>query len=275
MARTLFHAMQSALGTDLVCRHDAGGVSNALGYSVMSISDAPIILVVDDDEEIRTLVGDYLRDAGFETRTAPDGKAMRRELANESIDLLVLDLMLPGEDGLSLCRALRAESSIPIIMLTARSAVVDRIVGIEMGCDDYLIKPFDPRELLARIRGLLRRSGDRATPKQNTQGQRYRFAGWVLELRSHNLTDPDGQVVPLSGVEFRLLSVLLARPQRILSRNQLMQLTQRRDAEPLDRGIDIRISRLRQLLREDAREPTLIRTVYGEGYMLAVDVTTE
>jgi two-component system OmpR family response regulator len=241
----------------------------------MSISDTPTILVVDDDEEIRTLLGEYLRGAGLVVRTAADGKGMRRELANAPIDLLVLDLMLPGEDGLSLCRVVRADSSIPIIMLTARSAVVDRVVGIEMGCDDYLVKPFDPRELLARIRGLLRRSGERLTPKQPKAEQRYRFAGWVLELASHNLTDPDGQVVPLSGVEFRLLSALLSRPQRVLSRSQLMQLTQRRDAEPLDRGIDIRISRLRQLLREDAREPTLIRTVYGEGYMLAVEVTTE
>lgn len=241
----------------------------------MSRPNAPTLLIVDDDEEIRILLGDYLRAAGFEVRTAPDGEVMRRELAGETVDLLVLDLMLPGEDGLSLCRAVRAESSIPIIMLTARGAVVDRVVGIEMGCDDYLAKPFDPRELLARIRGLLRRSGSTSTPKPKKEDQRYRFAGWVLELGSHNLVDPDGHVVPLSGVEFRLLSALLTRPKRILSRSQLMQLTQRRDADPLDRGIDIRISRLRQLLREDAREPTLIRTVYGEGYMLAVEVTTE
>jgi two-component system, OmpR family, response regulator len=244
----------------------------------MPNSNPPTILVVDDDEEIRTLLRDYLRGAGLLVLTAADGEAMRREMAGENIDLLVLDMMLPGEDGLSLCRAARADSamsSIPIIMLTARSAVIDRVVGIEMGCDDYLTKPFDPRELLARIRGLLRRTGNGSTPKQSKEYQRYRFAGWILELASHNLMDPDGHVVPLSGVEFRLLSALLARPKRILSRSQLMQLTQRRDADPLDRGIDIRVSRLRQLLRDDAREPTLIRTVYGEGYMLAVEVTTE
>jgi two-component system OmpR family response regulator len=144
-----------------------------------------------------------------------------------------------------------------------------------MGCDDYLVKPFDPRELLARIRSVLRRSGERRAPAQDQWVSRYRFAGWVLELSSRNLTDPDGMVVPLSGVEFRLLTALLSRPQRVLTRNQLMQLTQRRDADPLDRGIDIRVSRLRQLLREDAREPALIRTVYGEGYMLGVEVTAE
>jgi two-component system, OmpR family, response regulator len=241
----------------------------------ISRASAATILVVDDDEEILVLLDDYLRGAGFEVRTAADGRCMRREILHATIDLVVLDLMLPGEDGLSLCRAIRAHSTVPIIMLTARGEVVDRILGIEMGCDDYLTKPFDPRELLARIRGLLRRTGDRVTPNQSNEVSRYRFAGWVLELGSHNLQDPEGQVVPLSGVDFRLLAALLARPQRILTRSQLMQLTQRRDAEPLDRGIDIRISRLRQLLREDAREPTLIRTVYGEGYMLAVEVTAE
>jgi two-component system OmpR family response regulator len=241
----------------------------------MALSDVPTILVVDDDEEIRTLLGDYLRGAGFEARTTADGNGMRRELAHGAISLVVLDLMLPGEDGLSLCRAVRAQSTLPIIMLTARGAVVDRIIGIEMGCDDYLVKPFDPRELLARIRSVLRRSGERRAPAQDQWVSRYRFAGWVLELSSRNLTDPDGMVVPLSGVEFRLLTALLSRPQRVLTRNQLMQLTQRRDADPLDRGIDIRVSRLRQLLREDAREPALIRTVYGEGYMLGVEVTAE
>jgi two-component system OmpR family response regulator len=240
-----------------------------------SSETAACILVVDDDAEIRDLTSDYLRCSGFEVRTAADGKDMRRELTSGGINLVVLDLMLPGEDGLSLCRAVRAESTVPIIMLTARSAVVDRVVGIEMGCDDYMAKPFDPRELLARIRGLLRRSGDALARQQGKEVQRFLFAGWVLDSRSHNLMDPDGQVVPLSGVEFRLLTALLARPQRILSRNQLMQMTQRRDADALDRSIDIRISRLRQLLRDNAREPTLIRTIYGEGYMLATEVTTE
>jgi two-component system, OmpR family, response regulator len=241
----------------------------------MSLPAVPTILIVDDDEEIRALLGDYLRGAGFEARTAADGKGMRRALAYGAISLVVLDLMLPGEDGLSLCRAVRAESTLPIIMLTARGAVVDRIIGIEMGCDDYLVKPFDPRELLARIRSVLRRSGDHLAPAEYKRVSRYRFAGWVLELSSRNLTDPEGMVVPLSGVEFRLLTALLSRPQRVLTRNQLMQATQRRDADPLDRGIDIRVSRLRQLLREDAREPALIRTVYGEGYMLGVEVTAE
>jgi two-component system, OmpR family, response regulator len=241
----------------------------------MVVTDNPTVLIVDDDEETRTLIANYLGNAGFDARTACDGESMRRELSDGTIDLLVLDLMLPGEDGLSLCRAVRAESSIPIIMLTARSAVVDRVIGIEMGCDDYLVKPFDPRELLARIRALLRRSNGLSVPTQSKKHQRYRFAGWVLESRSRDLTDPEGHIVPLSRVEFRLLSALLAKPRCILSRNELMQLTQRRDADPLDRVIDIRISRLRQLLREDAREPALIRTVYGEGYMLAVDVTTE
>jgi two-component system OmpR family response regulator len=169
----------------------------------------------------------------------------------------------------------RAQTTLPIIMLTARGAVVDRVVGIEMGGDDYMVKPFDPRELLARIRGLLRRAGEPGPASPNRPVSRYRFAGWALDLGSHNLTDPNGMVVPLSGVDFKLLSAFLSRPQRVLTRSQLMQLTLRRDADPLDRGIDIRISRLRQMLRDDAREPTLIRTVYGEGYMLSVAVATE
>jgi two-component system, OmpR family, response regulator len=241
----------------------------------MGAANIPTILVVDDDEEIRTLLGDYLRGAGFVVHTAADGTAMRRVLSRHDVSLLVLDLMLPGENGLALCRAVRAQSQLPIIMLTARGEVVDRFGGIEVGCDDYVVKPFDPRELLARIRGVLRRSGERDAAAPVMPVARYLFAGWALELASHNLTDSDGMVVPLSSVDFRLLSAFLSQPQRILSRNQLMHLTLRRDADPLDRSIDIRISRLRQLLREDAREPNLIRTVYGEGYMLDVEVTVE
>jgi len=250
-------------------------LENVLGYLSGPIPDAPTILVVDDDEEVLTLIGDYLRVAGLQVCTAADAEGMRQKLADEAISLVILDLMLPGEDGLSLCRAIRADSSVPIIMLTARGALVDRIIGIEMGGDDCLVKPFHPRELLARIRGLLRRSGECATPKQGKEVQRYRFAGWALELGSYNLTSPHGQVVPLSGVEFRLLTALLVRPQRILTRSQLMQMTEVRGAALSDRCIDVRVSRLRQLLREDAREPALIRTIYGEGYILAAEVTAE
>jgi two-component system OmpR family response regulator len=240
----------------------------------MDADSLPLILIVDDDLEIRSLLGDYLRARGYGVKMAADGVGMRRILEHERVSLIVLDLMLPGEDGLALCRSVRAQSQVPIIMLSARVDVVDRIIGIEMGSDDYLPKPFDPRELLARIKSVLRRVDGKRPVLPEGQVSRYQFAGWTLDSGTRNLIDVDGNVVPLSGVEYRLLTALLSRPQRVLSRNQLMQLTSGRETEPFDRGIDVRVSRLRQLLCEDAREPAIIRTVYGEGYMLGVDVST-
>ena len=230
------------------------------------------LLVVDDDREIRRLLDEYLGQSGYRVTAVGDGRAMRRALEGHRIDLVVLDLMLPGEDGLELCRGLRSRSNIPVLMLTARSAEVDRIVGLEMGADDYLAKPFNPRELLARIRSILRRA--RALP-HNLEAEdvtAFRFAGWTLDVASRNAVAPDGLLVPLSGAEFRLLRVLLERPQRVLARDQLLEFVNGREAVPFDRSIDVLVGRLRRRLRDDGKEPTLIKTVRGEGYVLAASV---
>jgi two-component system OmpR family response regulator len=233
------------------------------------------ILIVDDDIEIRTLLAEYLEDNGYHAVTAQDGRAMTQMLHESRIDLIVLDLNLPGEDGLTLCRNLRAQSSLPIIMLTARGEALDRILGLEMGADDYLPKPFEPRELLARIRSVLRRSQGTATPEvEMLPHLQYRhFAGWALDVNAGHLINPKGLVVMLSGAELRLLKVFLEHPNRILNRDQLLNFTQGRDAEAFDRSIDIQISRLRQKLDEDARAPQIIKTVRNGGYMLAAQVS--
>jgi two-component system OmpR family response regulator len=228
------------------------------------------VLVVDDDAEIRKLLGEYLQRNGFRVSLATDGKEMRRALEAGRPDLVVLDLMLPGESGLALCRDLRAGSNLPVIMLTARAEEVDRIVGLEMGADDYLAKPFSPRELLARIKSILRRA--RSLPPARGGTHRLRFAGWTLDLAARQLVAPDGVVVALSGAEFRLLSAFVEHPNRVLDRNQLMDLTVGRDGTPFDRSIDVQVSRLRVRLRDDAREPRLIKTVRSEGYVLAAVV---
>ncbi|MBL8388142.1 MAG: response regulator [Hydrogenophaga sp.] len=230
------------------------------------------LLVVDDDRDIRQLIEQYLVQAGYRVSTAADGKAMRRLLEQHRIDLVVLDLMLPGEDGLSLCRDLRARSNLPILMLTARGAEVDRIVGLEMGADDYLAKPFNPRELLARIRSILRRAQSLPPNLVPEEAALFRFAGRTLEVASRNLLAADGLVVPLSGAEFRLLRVLLEHPNRVLSRDQLMELTRGREALALDRSIDVLMGRLRRRLQDDGKEPQLIKTIRGEGYVLAAQV---
>jgi len=228
------------------------------------------VLVVDDDAEIRDLVAEYLTQNGYRVSTARDGPALRRALETESPDLLVLDLMLPGEDGLALCRDLRATSDLPVIMLTARGDEIDRIIGIEMGADDYLGKPFNPRELLARIRSVLRRA--RALPASQNQAKRLRFAGWTLDCTARHLVDRDGVIVPLSGAQFRLLAVFLQHPESVLDREKLMDLTLGREATPFDRSIDVQVSRLRQLLRDGGREPRIIKTVRNGGYVLAAAV---
>ncbi|MEZ5447203.1 MAG: response regulator [Gammaproteobacteria bacterium] len=233
------------------------------------------ILIVDDDREIRTLLAEYLDGNGFRTLTAADGAAMRRSLETARVDLVVLDLTLPGEDGLTLCRDLRAQSNLPVIMLTARGSPVDRILGLEMGADDYIAKPFEPRELLARIRSVLRRT--RALPPnlEAPEAKRMRFGGWTLELDTRQLVSPDAVVVALSGAEFRLLKVFLDHPNRVLSRDQLLNLTRGREAEPFDRSVDLLVSRVRQKLDEDARSPRIIKTVRSEGYVLSLPVTVE
>jgi two-component system, OmpR family, response regulator len=228
------------------------------------------VLVVDDDAEIRRLLGQYLEGNGFRVSLATDGMQMRRLLESSRFDIVVLDVMLPGETGLALCRDLRARSALPVIMLTARADEVDRILGLEIGADDYLTKPFSLRELLARINNILRRA--RTLPPAPGGTQRARFAGWTLDYAARELVAPDAVVVPLSGAEFRLLSVFVEHPNRVLSRNQLMDLTSGRDGAPFDRTIDVQVSRLRIRLRDDGYEPRIIKTVRNEGYVLAATV---
>lgn len=235
------------------------------------MSASPHILIVDDDPEIRDLLGRYLRKHGYRVDAAADGRAMTRLLETGRFDLVVLDLMLPGEDGLSLCRRLRASSDLPIIMLTAMGEETDRIVGLEMGADDYLPKPFNPRELLARIKAVLRRGGGQHRPDEEASAG-LEFDGWRIELGRRELLGPDGVAVPLTSGEFDLLLALAERPQRVLSRDQLLDLTRGRSAQPFDRSIDVQLSRLRRKIEADPKAPQLIKTVRGGGYMLAARV---
>ncbi|MDZ7592126.1 MAG: response regulator [Rubrivivax sp.] len=230
------------------------------------------ILIVDDDAEIRSLLTRYLEKNGLRATAVGDGRAMWRALADGAFDLVVLDLMLPGDDGLTLCRNLRAKSDMPVLMLTARGDETDRIIGLEMGADDYLPKPFSPRELLARIKVILRRTRSLPPNLQPADESRLRFAGWVLDTARRQLVSPAGEVTPIGGAEYKLLHVFVTHPNRVLSRDQLLDLSQGREAEPLDRSIDVQVSRLRQRLGEDPRNPALIKTVRGEGYVLSAPV---
>jgi len=233
------------------------------------------VLVVDDDAEIRSLLREYLEKNGYRVSAVANGKGMRAALETGRVSIVVLDLMLPGEDGLTLCRDLRVRSGVPVVMLTARGEETDRIVGLEMGADDYLAKPFNPRELLARIKSVLRRSRMLPDNLQPEAASRIRFVGWSLDLAARNLVSPTGVVVALSGTEFRLLRIFLSHPNRVLNRDQLIDLMLSRDATPFDRSIDVQVSRLRHRLGEDAKEPTIIKTVRGEGYVLSVPVEQE
>jgi two-component system OmpR family response regulator len=237
---------------------------------------SPHLLIVDDDREIRELLSRFLRKHGFRVTVAIDGREMHRALAERAIDLVVLDLMLPGEDGLSLCRRLRSDSNTPVIMLTAMGEDIDRIVGLEMGADDYVAKPFNPRELLARIKAVLRRAGassphgTKAANEQSTT--RVRFDGWTLDLSKRELISPSGVLVPMSGGEFTLLATFVPHPQRVLSRDQLLDFARGREAQPFDRSIDVQVSRLRRKIEDDPREPALVKTVRGGGYLFAPKV---
>ena len=240
------------------------------------MKQADHILVVDDDREIRQMVAEYLEKNGLRASTAADGREMRALLDTNAIDLIVLDVMLPGEDGLVLCRNLRASKhrAIPILMLTARDDATDRIIGLEMGADDYVSKPFTARELLARINAVIRRTRMLPPNLQVTEASRHlAFGRWRLDTTARHLLDDDDTVVALSGAEFRLLRVFLDHPQRVLSRDQLLNLTQGRDAELFDRSIDLLVSRLRQRLRDGARDQTYIKTVRSEGYVFTMPVT--
>ncbi|MCR0983819.1 response regulator [Roseomonas populi] len=233
------------------------------------------ILIVDDDREIRDLVSEYLRRNGLRVTVAADGRQMRSFLDANTVDLVVLDIMMPREDGLTLCRELRGgrHKAIPILMLTARSDETDRIIGLEMGADDYVLKPFAARELLARINAVLRRT--RMLPPNlqiSEAGKVLTFGNWRLNTVGRHLIDREGTEVALSGAEYRLLRVFIDHPNRVLNRDQLLNLTQGRDAELFDRSIDLLVSRLRQRLRDDARDPAYIKTVRSEGYVFSASV---
>lgn len=225
------------------------------------------IAVVDDHAEIRELVGRYLVQHGFQVTVAENAAAFRDLLARQSFDLVVLDLMMPGEDGLSLCRHLRTSHPLPVIFLTAMAEDTDRIVGLELGADDYLAKPFNPRELLARIRAVLRRASPTAGEIPDAEPpSRLRFNGQTLDLARQEVTGPDGVAVPLSTAEFRLLRVFLEHPGKVIDRDTLADLTRGREAGALDRSIDNQVSRLRRKIEPDPKNPVLIKTHWGDGY---------
>jgi len=228
---------------------------------------SPHILVVEDDAEISRLVTRYLRANDCRVSAAGDARDVDRLLDDGRIDLIVLDLMLPGEDGLSLCRRLRARSPVPVIMLTAKGEEIDRIVGLEMGADDYVAKPFNPRELLARIRAVLRRASAGAVLPADRRARALAFFGWRVDCALRELRDPQGTRIVLTGAEFDLLQVLCERAGRVLSRDQLLDLTQGRSAGSLERSIDVLISRLRRKIEHDPHDPELIKTVRSGGYL--------
>jgi two-component system OmpR family response regulator len=241
------------------------------------LATEPHILIVDDDGEICQLVRQFLEPHGFRVTGVADGVAMRAALTSDQADLIILDLMLPGEDGLALCRQLRASSRTPIIFLTALGSEADRVVGLEMGADDYLSKPFSARELLARIRAVLRRAAPGETvPLQAketaAEGRFLRFSDWTLDTGRRQLKSPDGVLVELSGGEYELLLAFLQRPQIVLTRDQLLDITRGRFGGPFDRAIDMQVGRLRRKIEADPKSPALIQTVRGGGYVLASTV---
>ena len=231
------------------------------------------VLVVDDDGQIRQLVAKFLRENGHRVTTARDGLDMRRALSTAAIDLIVLDVMLPGGNGFDLCRELRKTSDIPIIMLTARGTDTDRIVGLEIGADDYLAKPFNPRELLARVNAVLRRARSASGLSSKNAGHRLSFEGWMLDTQRRELTNPEGVVVELSTGEYDLLLSFLEAPQRVLSRDQLMDGAKHRVPTGFDRAIDVQVSRLRRKIEANEESQAMIKTVRGTGYMFVPAVS--
>lgn len=231
------------------------------------------LIVVDDDHEIRELLADYLGRHGYRALVAEDAEALHRLLSRETPDLLIVDIMMPGDDGFTICREVRRTSEVPIIMLTASADETDRILGLELGADDYLGKPFNPRELLARIKAVLRRTRhvSHDTPEH---ARLVAFGEWKLDRVTRELIDRHGVRSPLSGADFQLLQVFLEHPEQVLSREALFDLSRGRPAPPLDRSIDVHVCRLRQRLGEDAQHSQLIRTVRGAGYVLASQVDT-
>lgn len=237
------------------------------------MSTLPHIAVVDDETQIRAAVGEYLELNGFRVSLAEGGEKLRTIMAGQPpVDLVILDLNMPGEDGLTIARYLREHSDIGIIILTASGATLDRIVGLEVGADDYIAKPFDLRELLARVKSVLRRTSPPAEYRPEGQTtSRIRFGRHTLDIESHRLIDADGNNVPLTSMEYDLLRAFAEAPNKVLSREQLLDTSCRRDAEPFDRSIDVRIARLRQKIEREPSKPRLIKTVRGSGYMFVPD----
>jgi two-component system OmpR family response regulator len=233
----------------------------------------PHILVIEDDREISAWVSRYLRENDCRVTAAADGRNIDALMDDNRISLVVLDLMLPGEDGLSLCRRLRQRSHVPIIMLTAKGQDIDRIVGLEMGADDYLTKPFNPRELLARIKAVLRRAGLAALEPLRSHARALSFEGWIVDCAMRELRSPQGARIAVTGAEFDLLQALCERPGRVLSRDQLVEVTQGRTAGAFERSVDILISRLRRKIERDPHHPEMIKTVRSGGYMFTSTVT--
>lgn len=231
------------------------------------------MLVVDDDAELRELTQAYLAQQGYQVVTAADGQAMDRVLAERNIDLVILDLMLPGEDGLSIAKRLKGEMGLPIIMVSAQGEDVDRIVGLEIGADDYIAKPFNPRELLARIRAVLRRvaAASESAGAGETSGS-VRFGEFELDLNAHRLSK-QGQSVPLTSGEFDLLSILVKHPNRVLDRDRILDLLTGAERSPFDRSIDVRVTRLRSKIEKDPATPIYIKTIWGKGYMFCPDAS--
>lgn len=236
------------------------------------MSEKPHLLLVDDERSIREPLAQYLSRNGFRVTAVDSATEARIRLNANAIDMVILDIMMPGEDGLSLCRHIRETSEIPVILLTARTEETDRIVGLEMGADDYVLKPFSPRELVARIKVIFRRvatGGQRVTAPD---GANYSFAGWLLKTQERTLVDSEGVSLPLSTAEYNLMLAFATRPNSVLSRDQLLDITQGREANAFDRAIDNQISRLRKKIEPDPKNPTLIKTVWGGGYTLSADV---
>lgn len=234
------------------------------------------VLAVDDDPRLRRLLHTYLAEAGFDPVSAKDGDEMEDILASQSVDLVVLDIMLPGEDGLCLARKLRSQYSLPIIMLSAKGTEIDRIIGLEVGADDYIAKPFNPRELVARIRAVLRRREDTTSQTRRPQAsiQRYRFGPFVLDTVTHTLSR-EGIKVPLTTADYKLLCIFLKYCNKVVNRDQLLDLLKGYERVPFDRSVDVRVSRLRQKIEDDPADPQYIRTIWGEGYILSIPVESE
>ena len=232
------------------------------------------ILVLDDDREICQLVSSYLEKNGFCVKSVTDGKKFASTLENWHVDLVILDLLLPDDDGLVICRNLRAKSAMPVLILSAKGEEMDRIIGLEMGADDYLPKPFNPRELLARVKSILRRSRQAKHVEMVDPEMAYRFAGWILDSLSRQIISPDGEVTTLSGAEHALLNIFIRHPNRVLSRENLLQLSHipGKQTEAYDRSIDMQVSRLRRRLMDDSKKPALIKTIRSAGYIFCATV---